>query len=57
MTEEGVKSFQFNSDINLDDIVDSAIADLCDASLSPEAKAWETELQKIQNQVKTAESK
>ncbi|XP_060568067.1 histone-lysine N-methyltransferase SETDB1-like isoform X2 [Ruditapes philippinarum] len=57
MADEGMKSFQFNCDINLEDIVDSAIADLCDSSNSLEAKTWESELQKIQNQVKTAERK
>ncbi|XP_053384935.1 histone-lysine N-methyltransferase SETDB1-like isoform X2 [Mercenaria mercenaria] len=57
MADKEMKSFQFSCDINLDDIVDSAIADLCDTSECVEAQNWETELQKIQTQVKTAERK
>lgn len=51
-----MKSFQFSCDIKLDDIIDSAIVDLCDTDKCEDAKSWEADLQKIQTQVRTAES-
>ena len=51
------KGFKFSSKIDLDAIILSAINDLCDPKTNKEASNFDAELEKLQVQVKIAESK
>ena len=51
------KGFKFSSKIDLDALILSAINDLCDPKTNKEAASFDVELEKLQGQVKVAESK
>ena len=51
------KGFKFSSKIDLDALILSAINNLCDPKTNKEAASFDVELEKLQGQVKVAESK
>ena len=51
------KGYKFSSKIDLDALILSAINNLCDPKTNKEAREFDAELEKLQPQVKTVESK
>ena len=57
LEDDSDTTYQFDSQINLEDLIDSAIQDLCNPQTCRGAREWRQELLNFQPSIKLIESK